>query len=184
MRIAIFYIVNLFLVGLIVPANSPLYQSEGSESRHSPFVIAIQLAGIKALPSIFNAVILIAVISVANSCAFGSTRTMQALAANGKSAEVVTKMPSLTHPTGMAPKLLAYVDKKGRPIPVVIISLLFGCLAFINLDKNGGGNIFNWLLALAGLSTLFVFGSIALAHIRFRLAWYDMHSTLRPPADC
>ena len=82
-RIAIFYCVNLFLVGLIVPADSPLYHSEGSSSRHSPFVIAIQLAGIKVLPSIFNAVILMAVMSVANSCTFGSTRTMQALAANG-----------------------------------------------------------------------------------------------------
>ena len=85
-RIAIFYIVNLFLIGLIVPEDSPLYSGEGSESRHSPFVIAIQLAGIKALPSIFNAVILISVMSVANSCTFGSTRTIQALAANGGSA--------------------------------------------------------------------------------------------------
>ncbi len=82
-RLAIFYIVNLFLIGLIVPADSPLYSGEGSESRHSPFVIAIQLAGINVLPSIFNAVILISVMSVANSCTFGSTRTMQALAANG-----------------------------------------------------------------------------------------------------
>jgi len=84
-RICIFYIVNLFLVGLIVPANSPLYSGAGSESRHSPFVIAIELAGIKALPSIFNTMILISVMSVANSCTFGSTRTFQALAQHGKS---------------------------------------------------------------------------------------------------
>lgn len=82
-RILIFYVVNLALVGLDVPSNSPLYDLKGPESRHSPFVIAIQLAGIKALPSIFNAVILISVMSVANSCTFGSTRTIQALAANG-----------------------------------------------------------------------------------------------------
>ena len=82
-RIAIFYIVNLFLVGLIVPENSSYYKGAGSESRHSPFVIAIQIAGIKVLPSIFNAVILISVMSVANSSSFGSTRTIQALAANG-----------------------------------------------------------------------------------------------------
>jgi len=98
-RIAIFYIVNLFLIGLIVPANSPAYSGGGAESRFSPFVIAIQLAGIKVLPSIFNAVILISVMSVANSCTFGSTRTMQALATNG-----------------MGPKLFAYIDKKGRPL--------------------------------------------------------------------
>jgi len=158
-RICIFYIVNLFLVGLIVPADSYLYKAEGSSSRRSPFVIAIQLAGIKVLPSIFNAMILISVMSVANSCTFASTRTFQALAQHG-----------------MGPKIFAYVDKKGRPLVVTLLQLLFGCLAFINLAPSGG-NIFNWLLALSGLSSFFIFGSIAVAHIRFRSAWkYQGHS--------
>jgi len=39
------------------------------------------------------------------------------------------------------------------------------------LDTKGGGNIFNWLLSLSGLSSFFIFGSIAIAHIRFRSAW-------------
>jgi len=153
LRIFIFYIVNLFLIGLIVPSDEDLYSGDGPSSRYSPFVIAIQLAGIKVLPSIFNAVILIAVMSVANSCTFGSTRTIQALAANG-----------------MAPKFMAKIDKKGRPISVVIIQLLFGCLAFINLADNGG-DIFNWLLALSGLAIIFIYGGIGIAHIRFRSAW-------------
>ena len=72
--------------------------------------------------------------------------------------------------TGMGPKILAYVDRKGRPLSVIIIQLLFGCLAFVNLAKDGG-TIFNWLLSLSGLSILFIYGSIALAHIRFRNAW-------------
>lgn len=72
--------------------------------------------------------------------------------------------------TGMGPKVFAYVDKKGRPMVVVILQLLFGCLAFLNLAPSGG-NIFGWLLALSGLSTFFIFGSIAIAHIRFRKAW-------------
>jgi amino acid transporter len=91
LRIFIFYIVNLFLIGLIVPVEDDTYSGDGPTSRYSPFVIAIQLAGIKVLPSIFNAVILIAVMSVANSCTFGSTRTIQALAANGM------------YPAGMTP---------------------------------------------------------------------------------
>jgi len=78
----------------------------------------------------------------------------------------------------MGPKLFAYVDRKGRPLVVTLLQLLFGCLAFINLDQNGGGNIFNWLLALSGLSSFFIFGSIAVAHIRFRSAWkLQGHST-------
>ena len=156
---------------MIVPADSPLYSGEGAESRHSPFVIAIQLAGIKVLPSIMNAVILIAVMSVANSCTYGSTRTIQALAANGEF------FPGNYHTgyntdcnAGMAPKFLAKIDKKGRPINVVILQLLFGCLAFINLAESGG-EIFTWLLSLSGLAILFIYGGVGLAHIRFRMAW-------------
>jgi amino acid transporter len=70
----------------------------------------------------------------------------------------------------MAPKFLAYIDRKGRPVAVIILQLLFGCLAFINLSPKGGV-IFNWLLSLSGLSILFIYGGIALAHIRFRAAW-------------
>ena len=70
----------------------------------------------------------------------------------------------------MAPKFLAYIDRKGRPLSVVALQLLFGCLAFINLAPNGG-TIFTWLLSLSGLSILFVYGFIAVAHIRFRAAW-------------
>jgi yeast amino acid transporter len=105
-RICIFYIINLFLVGLIVPENSSLYNDPGAESRHSPFVIAIELAGIKALPSIFNAMILISVMSVANSCTFGSTRTFQALADNGKSFGDQAKGSHLTTANRHGPKVI------------------------------------------------------------------------------
>lgn len=153
-RIAIFYVLSLFILGLIVPSDNPnLLNSTGANSKYSPFVIAINLAGIKVLPSIFNAIITVAVISVANSCTFGSTRTMQALAERG-----------------MAPGFLAYVDKHGRPIWGVAIQLLFGLLAFIGEAKNET-IVFDWLLSLSGLSYFFIWGSICLAHIRFRHGW-------------
>jgi amino acid permease len=77
----------------------------------------------------------------------------------------------LTIILGMGPKAFAYVDKQGRPIVVTVLQLLFGCLAFINLAPSGGV-IFDWLLALSGLSSFFIYGSIAIAHIRFRSAWF------------
>ena len=154
-RIAFFYVVNLFILGLIVPADSDvLLGSSGANTKASPFVLAIEMAGIKALPSIFNVVITLSVLSVANSATYASTRTLQALAAHG-----------------MAPKLLAYVDKKGRPIPTIVLQLLFGLLAFINEASSVGTKVFTWLLALAGLANFFVWGSICISHIRFRLAW-------------
>lgn len=70
----------------------------------------------------------------------------------------------------MFPKIMAYIDKKGRPIPVIILQLFFGLLAFINLENNGG-MIFDWLLSISSLTILFVYAGIALAHIRFRKAW-------------
>jgi amino acid transporter len=153
-RITFFYVVSLFIVGLIVPSNSDvLLGSSGANTKASPFVYAIQLAGIKGLPSVMNAVITISVLSVANSCTFGSTRTIQALAANK-----------------MAPKFLAAIDKKGRPIACIILQLLFGLLAFIN-EASVGSTVFTWLLALSGLSYFFCWGSICLSHIRFRHAW-------------
>ncbi|KAK1999844.1 amino acid permease [Colletotrichum falcatum] len=160
-RIAFFYIVNLFILGLIIPANDPrLLGSSGANTKASPFVLAIQDAGIKVLPSIFNAVITISVISVANSCTFGSTRTMQAMAERG-----------------MAPRALAYVDKHGRPIWCVAIQLAFGLLAFIG-ESADSSTVFSWLLALSGLSYFFVWGSICMSHIRMRMAWKVQGYTL------
>lgn len=154
-RVAFFYIVNLFMVGLIVPSDSPvLLGSSGANTKASPFVYAITLAGIKVLPSIINAVITISVISVANSATYGSTRTIQALAMEG-----------------MAPKFLAYVDGKGRPIPTVLLQIAFGFLAFINEASATGNVVFGWLLALSGLANFFLYGSICISHIRFRRAW-------------
>lgn len=153
-RIAGFYVVSLLIMGIIVPNNSQdLLNSSGANTKASPFVLAIKYAGVQGLPSVFNAVITISVLSVANSCSYGSTRTLQALAQGG-----------------MGPKFLAWIDKRGRPVWPVVIQMLFGLLAFIN-EAATGATVFNWLLALTGLSSFFVWGSICLSHIRFRSAW-------------
>jgi len=154
-RIMIFYVLATFIVGLIVPHDADyLLNSAGANTKASPFVVSIQNAGISGLPSVMNAVITISVISVANSATFGSSRTLQALATRG-----------------MAPKFLAYVDKKGRPLYCILLQIAFGFLAFINEASSTGSVIFNWLLALSGTISFFVWGSICLAHIRFRAGW-------------
>ena len=153
-RIATFYVLSLFIVGLILPSDNPdLLGASGANTKASPFVLAIQEAGVKGLPSVFNAVITISVLSVANSCTYGSTRTMQALG--------VRKM---------GPKFLTYIDKKGRPLWCVVIQIAFGLLAFIG-EAGNSETVFAWLLSLSGLSYFFVWGSICLSHVRFRAGW-------------
>ncbi|CAF2552005.1 unnamed protein product [Rotaria sp. Silwood2] len=161
-RITIFYIVSLTLIGCLVPYTSSrlLNGSSSYDASASPFVIAIEDAGIKVLPSIFNAVILCAVLSVGNSSVYGASRTLCALAEYGQ-----------------APKILAYIDRKGRPLSSVALSMLLGFIAYINCAKVGP-DVFNWLLALSGLSSFFTWGSICACHIMFRLAWKAQNHTL------
>ncbi|KAL8782389.1 MAG: hypothetical protein Q9213_005430 [Squamulea squamosa] len=160
-RIAIFYILSLFILGLILRSdNEDLLGASGANTKASPFVLAIKEAGIKGLPSVFNAVITLSVISVANSATFASTRTLQALAKNK-----------------MAPRFLQYVDPQGRPLWCIILQLVFGLLAFIN-EADVGTQVFTWLLSLSALNNLFVWASICLSHIRFRRGWAAQGHTL------
>ncbi|CAL8580705.1 hypothetical protein XPA_006425 [Xanthoria parietina] len=160
-RIAVFYILSLFILGLILPSDDEqLLGASGANTKASPFVLAIKAAGIAGLPSVFNAVITLSVISVANSATFASTRTLQALAMNR-----------------MAPSFFKYVDPQGRPLWCIILQLVFGLLAFIN-EADVGTKVFTWLLSLSALNNLFVWASICLSHIRFRRGWAAQGHTL------
>ena len=161
-RITLFYLVSLTLVGLIVPSNEKrlIKVTSSADASASPFVIAINNAGIAGLDSVMNVVIMIAVLSVGNSSIYGSSRTLAALAEQGQ-----------------APRLLAYIDRKGRPIVAIGIASAVGFVAFIAASPQQG-QAFAWMLALSGLSSIFTWGSICLAHIRFRRGWRLQGHTL------
>lgn len=152
-RITLFYILSLLMIGLLVPYNDPsLIGASSVDAAASPFVIAIKTHGIKGLPSVVNVVILIAVLSVGNSAIYACSRTMVALAEQR-----------------FLPEIFAYVDRKGRPLVGIAVTSAFGLIAFVAASKKEG-EVFNWLLALSGLSSLFTWGGICICHIRFRKA--------------
>ncbi|KAF2876469.1 general amino-acid permease-like protein GAP1 [Massariosphaeria phaeospora] len=157
-RISLFYIVSLTLVGLLVPYDDPRLLSDDPNPANavaSPFVIAIKNAGIEGLPSVFNAVIMIAVLSVGNSAVYGSSRTLAALAEQHQ-----------------APQIFAYIDRQGRPLVSIAFASSLGLLAFLaGADPRLQSAAFNWMLALSALSSIFTWGSICFAHVRFRKAW-------------
>lgn len=154
-RITIFYIVALTLVGLLVRYDDPrlLGGTSDADANTSPFVIAIEEAGIQVLPSVMNTVILIAVLSVGNSAVFGSSRTLAALAN-----------------LNQAPKILGYIDRRGRPLVATGVAAAVGLLSYL-ADLSYQNKVLDWLLAISGLSSIFTWGSICLCHIRFRRAW-------------
>jgi amino acid transporter len=146
------YISMLTLIGCLVPYNEEKLLNGSSYASVSPFVIAIENAGIRGLPSVMNVVILIAILSVANSSVYASSRVLASLA-----------------DIGHAPKFLSYVDRTGRPLYATAVTLFVGLLSFIAAsDKED--EVFLWLSALSGLSTIFAWMSICISHIRFRRA--------------
>ncbi|KAH8673454.1 amino acid permease/ SLC12A domain-containing protein [Xylariales sp. PMI_506] len=159
-RITLFYVVGLLLVGLLVSSDDKRLLNAGNDDPSaSPFVIAIANAGLKGYDSFMNVIILVSVLSIGVSCVYGGSRTLVALAQQG-----------------YAPKLFAYIDKSGRPLPSVLSIILIGFLGFLSVNGQSS-TVFTWLEALSGLAALFTWGSICLCHIRFRHAWaYHGHT--------
>jgi len=161
-RITLFYIVGLMFVGLLVSSTDErlLGANPFINVAASPFVIAANNAGLTGYDSFMNFIILVSVVSIGNSGVYGGSRTLTALAEQG-----------------YAPKFFAYIDRAGRPLPSTLLILVCGFLGYISLASSGA-LVFDWLLALSGLAALFTWGSICLAHIRFRAAWKAQGHTL------
>lgn len=152
-RITMFYVLCLLLIGMLVPyTDKRLIGGSSVDAAASPFVIAINNQGISGLPTVVNVVILIAVISVGNSAIYACSRTLSALAEQG-----------------FLPKIFSFIDRGGRPMVGIAVTSAFGLISFV-AESDKEGDVFNWLMALSGLSSLFTWGSICLCHIRFRHA--------------
>ncbi|KAK3937318.1 amino acid permease/ SLC12A domain-containing protein [Diplogelasinospora grovesii] len=161
-RITLFYVLGLFFVGLLISSDDPALLGAKTayiDVNTSPFVLVGKYAGLAGFDSFMNVVILVSVLSIGVSAVYGGSRTLTALAQQG-----------------YAPQIFTYIDRSGRPLWSVAIIIAFGLLGYLNLTASGP-DIFDWLLALSGLAALFTWGSICLAHIRFRSAWaYHGHS--------
>lgn len=107
-RILLFYIGGVIVIGWLVPYTDTRLLSTSGTASASPFVIAINNAQIKALPSIINAVILISAFSAGNSDLYAASRTLYGLACSGQ-----------------APRFLRKCTKNGLPVWCVAITCKF-----------------------------------------------------------
>ncbi|EDO16669.1 hypothetical protein Kpol_1052p16 [Vanderwaltozyma polyspora DSM 70294] len=153
-RIVIIYLLTMILIGFNVPYNDPrlMGADDASGSHASPYVLAASIHGVKIVPHFINAVVLIALISVGNSALYAAPRMMVSLAEQG-----------------FAPKIMAYVDREGRPLVSLGICALFGLIGFA-ASSSKEEQVFTWLAAIAGLSELFTWSAFFISHIRFRWA--------------
>jgi amino acid transporter len=115
----------------------------------SPFVLAIRLAGIKHLPGILNACILLFTFSASNSDLYIASRTLYGLAEQGH-----------------APKIFRWTDKRGVPVPALALSALFCTTAFMNAAKSGT-LVFGYFVNMTTIFGLLSWISLLVSHIWF-----------------
>lgn len=152
-RILLFYIISIFIIGVLIPYTSPnLLGGEVTDVATSPFTLVFQRAGLATAASVINAVILTAILSAGNSGLYASSRMLHSMAKDGQ-----------------APALFAKVNKRGVPINALILTALVGAVAFFS--SIFGENFYGLLIAASGLTGFIAWLGISLSHIRFRRAY-------------
>ncbi|KAJ4421732.1 hypothetical protein N0V82_003576 [Gnomoniopsis sp. IMI 355080] len=151
-RVTVVYLVCIIFIGLLVsPDNEHLFG--GSGIAQSPFVIALNEAGIKGLPEFLNVVILFAVASIGAESIFVGSRMLRSM--------------SRQH---LIPDWVARVDSRGRPRWAIAITCA-GAIALTYCNLSAGGiTVFNWLSNIASTGYFMVWAVIAITNFRYRAA--------------
>ncbi|KAJ7193570.1 amino acid permease/ SLC12A domain-containing protein [Mycena pura] len=148
-RIMIFYILGIFVVGMLVPSTDPkLLQSTGTAA-DSPFVLAMTRVGIKGVPSVINAGVLTSAFSAANTDLYLASRQIYGLALRGQ-----------------APRVFAKTTKAGLPIVALAFSVVWILLSYMALSE-GASTVLNWLSNLSSTIGFCTWGLISWTYIRF-----------------
>ncbi|MFB5192923.1 amino acid permease [Alicyclobacillus fastidiosus] len=153
-RILIFYVLAIFVIGMLIPYTDPnLLKTDVNNVAVSPFTLILQRAGLAIAASVMNAVILTAVLSAGNSAVYASTRMLFALAKEGK-----------------APRVFAVLTKRGVPVNSLLLTMVIGFVAFL-ASLFGNGVVYSWMLNAASLTGFLAWLGIAVSHWRFRRAY-------------
>lgn len=147
-RVSIFYLAAVLIVGMLVSSADDRLSNESGTAAQSPFVIAASDAGIKAIPSIVNAICLTSAWSASNQSILAGTRTLYGLAVKGH-----------------APKIFLRTTKWGIPYMCVALQVLFSLLSYMCVS-NSAMDVFWWFVDLTAAGTLVSWITIALNHIR------------------
>ena len=170
-RILLFYIVGVFILGLICPSNDPNIVTNTGNAASSAWVIAIQKAGIKVLPHIANAcflsklfiifrsthvhglqplIILASAWSAGSSALYTSSRALYGLAKNDQ-----------------APRIFAHINSNGTPDYALGISAALAGLSYLAVSQSSS-NIFAWFSNMSSVTGMFNLLGICVTGIRFR----------------
>ncbi|CZR61357.1 related to amino acid transport protein GAP1 [Phialocephala subalpina] len=151
-RVSVTFMLSIAFISILVPEDDPRLFG-GSDTAASPFVIALDHAGIKGLPDFLNVVIMIGIAAIAVESIYISSRVLRAMAAQG-----------------LIPSFIARVDSTGRPRWAVAITVMVAViLTYMNLSATGT-TVFTWLVSITSSSFFIVWFVICITSWRFRAA--------------
>ncbi|WP_373688003.1 MULTISPECIES: amino acid permease [Bacillus] len=142
-RTLVFFGLSVFVLAGLIP-----WKQAGVVK--SPFVVVFDQIGIPYAADLMNFVILIALLSVANSGLYASTRMLYSMAEQG-----------------MAPVSLSRVNKRGIPMNALLITLGFAGLSLFSKFIKAE-TLYMLMLSLAGLSAQIGWITITLSQLLFR----------------
>ncbi|WVQ79668.1 hypothetical protein IAT38_001768 [Cryptococcus sp. DSM 104549] len=152
-RLVVFFIGGALCVGILVPSNDEtLTGGSDTYAGGSPYVISMERLGIPVLPSIVNVALITCIISGGNAYTFNASRSLHALALDGK-----------------APKFFTRLNKKGVPYTCVCMVMLLSCLAYLALGSTSA-KVLNWILSFCTAATMFNWCVMSITYIRFNRA--------------
>ncbi|MDI3261824.1 MAG: amino acid permease [Fulvimonas sp.] len=142
-RILIFYVGALLVI-------MALYPWDAIGTRGSPFVTTFDRLGIRQAAGLINFVVISAALSCFNSTTFSGSRMLYSLARQGQ-----------------APALLGRLDRHGVPTAGVLLTIGFLLLGVL-LNYWVPGRIFGMVMSILAFNTVWVWGTVLVAHWRFR----------------
>ncbi|ORY59649.1 amino acid permease/ SLC12A domain-containing protein [Pseudomassariella vexata] len=151
-RLAIFYGLSSLVLGCIVPSTNPQLLSETSDASASPWVIAIQHAGIGGLNHVINFAILTSAWSAGNAFLYSGSRVLYSMSLSGQ-----------------APPWFAHTTKNGVPYRAVLITWAIGLLSYLNVSNNGAV-VFAWFSNISTISGFIAWIVVLTTYLRFRSA--------------
>ncbi|EGG03258.1 uncharacterized protein MELLADRAFT_38039 [Melampsora larici-populina 98AG31] len=137
-------------LALLVPSNEPRLKLAVATGAKSPFVIAVQNAGIRGLPSVINASLLTSALSSGSSILYVCTRTLYGLSISGN-----------------APRFLSKLTSNGLPIYCYFVGIAMGSLSLMSAGEGKAGRVFGFLVSMTSVSGLLTWASIFATYIRF-----------------
>ncbi|KAL5345462.1 hypothetical protein ACLOAV_009835 [Pseudogymnoascus australis] len=157
-RLAIFYGFGSLIIGVIVSSDNERLGGAGNAAA-SPFVIGIQMAGIRGLNHVINAAVLTSAWSAGNSFLYSGSRVLYSMSL-----------------TGQAPKFFDRTSKNGVPYLAVLFTWAFSLLAYLNVS-NTGITVFNWFVNISTISGFIAWIVVMITYLRFRAA-FEYHGLL------